>query len=439
MNHTLCISDLDGTLLTPQAALSPFAIESLRKLMQHGLCFTIATARTWQSAGILLRDILPLSAPAVLLNGALVYDTQANQYVKKEIIPPGRVRELLRVMKAHGQTGYLYSIREGFIRPYHEDISTRPLLQAFMAARTGYYTFTRTDDLALHAEEEIVYLTMQDRWEALAGLHDAVKALPKLDCVLYEDSYTPGVWYLECFSRTASKFNAVRWLRGACGYDKIIGFGDNLNDIPLFAACDDAWAVSNAKAELKAAATGVIGSNEEDGVVQFLRFHIRKATIDDAPACAEIHCLGWEAAYADFVPAVYLEQRRPGRLEKWRASLSQPHEIYVPVLDGEVVGFLGLGQPGEHENLPDCYYEVCGIYLHPAVYRQGIGRRLMAFAEEQARAKGKTAMMLWVFEDNAPSRRFYEACGYRPDGAISEHEYGRVLRCLRYGKELKSK
>jgi len=188
---------------------------------------------------------------------------------------------------------------------------------------------------------------------------------------------------------------------------------------------------------------GFVLESETPGVCRYSytleqdeKITIRPATVDDAPACAEIHCLGWEAAYADFVPAAYLAQRRPNRLEKWQGYLASGlYEYYVPVLDGKVAGFLSLRQPDEHENLPDHYYEVGGIYLHPSVYRQGIGRKLMAFAEEQARAKGKTAMMLWVFEDNAPSRRFYEACGYRPDGKTDISEYCRPLVTMRYVKE----
>ncbi|MDR2687990.1 MAG: HAD-IIB family hydrolase, partial [Oscillospiraceae bacterium] len=176
MKTTLYISDLDGTLLTPRANLSPFAVQTLLRLMRGGLLFTVATARTWQSTGVLLKDILPLPVPAVLLNGALVYDTRTDQYVKKAVLPGERVLELLRLVKSHGQTGFLYSIREGFIRPFHEDISGRPFLQAFLAARTGYYTFTPTPDLALHAAEDIVYLTMQDTCGALAPLREAVKA-----------------------------------------------------------------------------------------------------------------------------------------------------------------------------------------------------------------------------------------------------------------------
>ena len=165
---------------------------------------------------------------------------------------------------------------------------------------------------------------------------------------------------------------------------------------------------------------------------------IRKAVLEDAPVLAEIHSRGWETAYAGLVPAEYLALRRPQRPAKWRENLSQPdHEVYVPVLDGKVAGFLSLHQPDEHENLPDCYYEVGGIYLDPQYYRQGIGRRLMAFAEEQARLKGKTAMMLGVFKENAPSRRFYEACGYRPDGRTDTRDYGRPLVIMRYVKDIK--
>jgi len=447
---TLYISDLDGTLLSPRASLSGFATENLLRLMKDGLQFSIATARTWESSRHILRDLLPLPVPIVLQNGALIFDTQTRSYVKKEIIPQEHVLALLRAMRAHGQSGFLYSIKNDQITPFHEDLTGRPILQAFMAERVRIYSkrFTQVPDLTAHVGEEIVYLTIQGEYADLDPLRDAVEALPGVACVLYPDSYLQGNWYFECFSASATKYNAVQFLRERYGFDQVVGFGDNLNDLPLFAACDESYAVSNAREELKAEATGVIGANTEDGVVQFLmlnsfgeRFimelHIRPAVLDDAPACAEIHCKGWEAAYADFIPAEAIAERRarrPAQWPEWLAGGKSNH--YVAVLDGRVVGFLGLRLPGERENLPECYYEVGGLYLHPDVYRRGIGRQLMQFAEERAREKGKTAMMLWVFEDNAPSRRFYEACGYSPDSAMEEHEYGRTLRLLRYVKEI---
>ena len=58
------------------------------------------------------------------------------------------------------------------------------------------------------------------------------------------------------------------------GCGRIISFGDAVNDIPMFDISDECYAVENAVDEVKAAATGIIGSNEEDGVAKWLLDHI---------------------------------------------------------------------------------------------------------------------------------------------------------------------
>jgi hydroxymethylpyrimidine pyrophosphatase-like HAD family hydrolase len=54
------------------------------------------------------------------------------------------------------------------------------------------------------------------------------------------------------------------------GFDKVICFGDGVNDIPMFEISDECYAVSNAVPELKEKAAGIIGSNENDGVAKWL-------------------------------------------------------------------------------------------------------------------------------------------------------------------------
>ncbi len=43
-----------------------------------------------------------------------------------------------------------------------------------------------------------------------------------------------------------------------------------MNDLPLFGVADESYAVENALPEVKEAATGVIGTNEQGGVARFL-------------------------------------------------------------------------------------------------------------------------------------------------------------------------
>ncbi|MCL2105506.1 MAG: Cof-type HAD-IIB family hydrolase [Oscillospiraceae bacterium] len=268
---TLFISDLDGTLLNNHAALSEYAAASLRKMLGEGLCFTIATARTNDSASRILSVLPPLPLPMVLMNGAVILSAAEQRIVKKERIPPDTVRALLERVRAHNQQGFLYSLPEREIRVYHEPL-TRPSLRTFYDYRARVYgkRFLETQNMAEHAAEDIVYFTTQDQIDNLVKLHAELKAIPGLDCVLYPDTYMENTCYLECFSVLASKKNALRWLRESYGFRRIVGFGDNLNDLTMLQACDEGYAVANAREEIKAVATGIIGSNQEEGVIKFL-------------------------------------------------------------------------------------------------------------------------------------------------------------------------
>ena len=91
-----------------------------------------------------------------------------------------------------------------------------------------------------------------------------------MTCNYYEDIYEKGAYFLEIYSSEASKANAIKSLSHLRKDDKIICFGDNINDIPMFQVADEGYAVDNAVRELKNIATAVIDSNNEDAVAKFI-------------------------------------------------------------------------------------------------------------------------------------------------------------------------
>ena len=90
--------------------------------------------------------------------------------------------------------------------------------------------------------------------------------------VYSKDIYSDEQW-LEIMPKTASKANAVRELKEKLKCEKLVVFGDGKNDLDMFRVADEAYAVQNADEELKAAATAVIGGNNEDGVAKWLLEH----------------------------------------------------------------------------------------------------------------------------------------------------------------------
>jgi len=61
----------------------------------------------------------------------------------------------------------------------------------------------------------------------------------------------------------------------------------------------------------------------------------------------------------------------------------------------------------------DNSYYICGVALFPEFRGAGLGRRLMALAEAQARSRGYGKLSLIVFEGNEIARGLYERLGYR--------------------------
>ena len=103
-------------------------------------------------------------------------------------------------------------------------------------------------------------------------LYEAISKNKQYRCTIQQELYRPE-YFCEIMPAGATKANAIRKLKEIRGCDKVISFGDAINDLPMFEISDACYAVENAVEELKAAADGVIDSNENDGVAKWLLEH----------------------------------------------------------------------------------------------------------------------------------------------------------------------
>ena len=270
-DRILYISDLDGTLLNQDKEVSKYTNAVINAFIERGGHFSVATARTAASASKILSGVR-INVPAVLMNGAVIYDFQQERYIKTEIISTETSHHILDILKTHGTTGFMYSIcGEGLIT-YYENLDAKALKDFHDERVRKYYkTFEQVcsfkDKLG---RDSVIYFTLIDEYENLLGVQNSLKEHSDVDFILYRDIYEEKLWNLEIFNANASKYNAVMYLREQGEYSHVVGFGDNYNDIQLSKACDEFYAVSNSVNELKSLATAVIGSNTADGVAAYL-------------------------------------------------------------------------------------------------------------------------------------------------------------------------
>lgn len=264
--RTLFLSDLDGTLLRSDQTTSPFTNETINSLVSQGMLFSYATARSYHTARKVASGIVA-RMPLIVYNGTFIIDNVTQELLLKNFFDKEQAIRIWRDLMEAGVQPIVYCFdrgREQFMyRPDRVNGDTRE----FLDRRRGDVRDTPVDSDDALMRGDTFYFTCIDTKEKLLPLYE--KYREECRCVYAPDIYSGAQW-LELMPPAASKANASRQLAKMMGCDRIVAFGDAVNDIPLFEAADECYAVSNAADELKARATGVIGSNDEDAVARWL-------------------------------------------------------------------------------------------------------------------------------------------------------------------------
>ncbi len=268
--RTLYISDLDGTLLRNDQTVSPFTADAISNLTEKGMLFSYATARSIVTASKVTSN-LRLHHPVIVFNGTFIVEPQTKGRLHSNIFTPEESKHILDTLTANGIfpiVNALFEEDEKF--SYLCGKETRGIL-TFLDGRKGDVRNRPVFSTEALYEGDLFHIACIDESEKLLSAFDRFKK--DFPCVLYRDMYSGDTW-LELHPRGASKAQAALTLKQMLHCDRIICFGDGKNDIPMFEIANECYAVANAEEELKAIATAVIESNENDGVAKWLIDHI---------------------------------------------------------------------------------------------------------------------------------------------------------------------
>ena len=270
----LYVTDLDGTLLNRQDRVSPFSIRTINGLVEKGLLFTYATARSLVSASRVTAG-LSTRIPIIAYNGAFIFRPSSGEVLSREKFTGEQQARIKAVLDRCGISPLVYSLIQGVERvswiPDHENDGIR----RYLSMRQGDRRFRAVTDREALYEGDVFYFTCIGEKDELQPIHDAFSNDAGCRCTMQQELYRPEYW-CEIMPSKASKAHAIRKLKDMWGCTRVISFGDAVNDIPMFEISDECYAVANAVEELKAAATGIIESNEDDGVAKWL---LRRAVL----------------------------------------------------------------------------------------------------------------------------------------------------------------
>ena len=267
--RTLYVTDLDGTLLRKEQCLSEYTIKTLNALIEKGMLFSYASARSSYSASKVTKG-LNINIPVILQTGVMIKDLQKGILLKGHFFQQDKVAKILEEMMKKDVHPVVYSVQNDEEKFSYQYQKINNLTKEFLSSRQTDPRNHPVESMEELTEGNLFYITTVDQYEKLVGFYEKYKE--EYHCVFQREYYSQEYW-LEIMPKDASKANGVKELAELLHADKIVVFGDSMNDIDMFAVADEAYAVENAMEELKQAATGVIGSNEEDGEAKWLYEH----------------------------------------------------------------------------------------------------------------------------------------------------------------------
>ena len=265
-NKTLYVSDLDGTLLHSDESISEYTSKIINKMTDNGILFSYATARSLVTAKQVTKGI-DAKIPLIIYNGSFIVDNVTNEILKSNFFDNDAVLKLIDDLIDNNIYPIVYAYLAGKEKFSYVPRLANEYMRKFTDSRIGDIRENRVDSLEELKLGDKFYITCIDESDKLFPMYEKYKNV--FHCIYQKDVYTKDQW-LEIMPKFSSKANAIVELKKMFNCDKVVVFGDGRNDIDMFEIADESYAVSNADEVLKKKATGIIDSNNNDGVAKWL-------------------------------------------------------------------------------------------------------------------------------------------------------------------------
>ena len=248
------ISDVDGTLVTPDKRLTEPAAAAVRSLHVAGVGFSLISSRPPRGMAALL-SALEVDQPFAAFNGGSILGP-GGEVLERLMVPPDAARMALALFDLRGVDSWVFARGEWWLRDPHgvntdrerRTVGFEPTVIASFDPLLG-----EVDKLVgVSGDHDLLARTEVETQAQLAGLAAAVRSQP---------------YYLDVTHLQANKGRAVREICRLIGLDlqRLAVIGDMENDVSMFVEAGFAVAMGQASEAVRAAADAIAGPNTEEG------------------------------------------------------------------------------------------------------------------------------------------------------------------------------
>mgnify|MGYP001156556498 CR=1 FL=1 len=253
----LIVSDFDGTLAGADLIVTPIVVDAVKRWMDSGRLFTIATGRQF---GMIEEECkkLGLTSPVIVRGGAEIIDPVTGKYLSQDLIEKDIVDETVRFLQDN-KFDFLVSIDNFMYSTFNYPFEFANVIQQ------PYREFT------IQSVPKIAVRAMNIDMEQANKLLDKFETSHSNLNIHRTHNHITGYGW-DITSVRASKLHGVSKLIEILDVKRegIVGVGDGYNDFPLLEAANLKVVMQNGHDEVKAIADIIVPSYENDGVAYLI-------------------------------------------------------------------------------------------------------------------------------------------------------------------------
>ncbi len=263
----LIATDLDDTLLDGHSALTDRTRRALTAAMAAGCGVSLSSGRMLEAMLPFARGI-PVNAPMLLYNGAMIYDHNTDETLYAPRIARETALGIVELAERMGLSIQLYPGKGYFCSEIiaHTAAYARQIHVDATPVHMPMSEWLRRNPADM--QKMLIIDTPEGADRAQAALREA---FPHGACFLKSKAH-----YLEIAPEGVDKGRSLAFLAEHLGLrpDEVMAFGDGQNDVPMLEYAGFGYAMANACPQALACTPLIAPPNTEDGVAQVIEKYL---------------------------------------------------------------------------------------------------------------------------------------------------------------------
>ena len=212
VKNKLFVADIDEMLSPGTEEMSAYSRVELNRILDDGANFTVVTMRTPASLMKPLGDIR-LRLPAVVMNGAALYDIRENTYVKAYIISNNTCEKVRKMIHDAGMNCFTNALRGDRLMIYYDELANDAEKSIYESLKKSPYR--SYVNLPVPPEDKVIYLMMIDKTEKIVDFYNKLNESEfgaHLKIITYPSNDYKGYAYIKIYNKNADRTRMVEFL-----------------------------------------------------------------------------------------------------------------------------------------------------------------------------------------------------------------------------------